>query len=282
MNILPFKFVPYVITTLCLCAGLVLAQDWGADDPFGGDPFGGLDTDSPSSDWGTFDSDDQEQGSTYDNDYSGSENTGAGQSSTSTGGRLAEADNNTQDAIIEGIQISTEKGQTDDEKIVSGYFIFRDKPTSYFYETKLREKKIIFEFNDARVGASPVPSVAEAPIKGFTIEEGKVDVNKTVRGLKPEWHNMIRVTFDLDAVPEVHVNDEYSIVSFSFKWTSDPAKVKKYTVKDPKGKIIVLTSSGVAGLGLGAAIIVLATRPPVEPPLKPLETNDLPHHMDFK
>jgi hypothetical protein len=90
---------------------------------------------------------------------------------------------------------------------------------------------------------------------------------------------MIRIVFDLEAVPEIHVNDEYSIVSFSFKWSSDPAKVEKYMVKDPKKKILILSCSSIAGLGLGAAIIVLAAQPDEPPPLEPLDKSDLPIHM---
>lgn len=61
-----------------------------------------------------------------------------------------------QNAILEGIQISSDSGETAQEKIVTCYFIFRDKPTSYFYEAKQKEKEIVFEFNDVIVGPSPI------------------------------------------------------------------------------------------------------------------------------
>jgi hypothetical protein len=181
-----------------------------------------------------------------------------------------------QNAIIEGVQLTAEPGERPDEKIISGYFIFRDKPSSYFYEVKLREKKLVFEFNDTRVGSSPVPTASEPPIKGFIIEQGKIDVNKAVKGLMPEWHDLIRVVFDLEAVPEIHVNDEYSIITFSFKWTSDPEKQKNYIVKDQTPKVILWSSAGVGGVALGAVAYYFFRTDNKVKPLKNLSTDDLP------
>ncbi|MBN1309636.1 MAG: hypothetical protein JXA18_17075 [Chitinispirillaceae bacterium] len=185
-----------------------------------------------------------------------------------------------QNAIIEGVQLTAEPGAEPDEKIISAYFIFRDKPSSYFYEVKLREKKLIFEFNDTRVGASPVPTASEPPIKGFVIEQGKIDVNKAVKGLKPEWHDLIRVVFDLEAVPDIRVNDEFSIISFSFKWSTDPEKQSKYIVKDQTPKIILWSTAGVGGVALGA-VAYLFLHPVSEPErLEKLPVDDLPVHDD--
>jgi hypothetical protein len=183
-----------------------------------------------------------------------------------------------QNAVIEGVQLSSEPSDKPDEKIVSCYFIFRDKPSSYFYEIKVREKKLVFEFNDTRVGASPVPSSSEHPIRGFTVEQRKVDVNKEVRGLKPEWHDLIRVVFDLENVPDVHVNDEYSIISFSYKWTNNPDKQGQYVVKDKSPAVIFWSSAGIGGVGLGVLAWFLLKPKQTEPPLEKLETGDLPQH----
>ena len=183
-----------------------------------------------------------------------------------------------QNAIIEGVQLTAEPGAQPDEKIIAGYFIFRDKPSSYFYEIKLREKKLIFEFNDTRVGSSPVPTASEPPIKGFIIEQGKIDVNKAVKGLKPEWHDLIRVVFNLEAVPDIHVNDEYSIISFSFKWTTDPSKQSRYVIKDQTPKIILWSTAGVGGIALGAVAYFMLKPPPPSTELEVLSDDDLPEH----
>jgi hypothetical protein len=190
------------------------------------------------------------------------------------------AESGFQNAIIEGVQLTAEPGSQPDEKIIAGYFIFRDKPSSYFYEVKLKEKKLIFEFNDTRVGSSPVPTASELPIKGFIIEQGKIDVNKAVKGLKPEWHDLIRVVFDLEAVPEVHVNDEYSIISFSFKWSSDPAKQVKYTLKDQTPKVILWSTAGVGGIALGVVTYFLLNSNDDEEKITVLSNDDLPKHPD--
>jgi hypothetical protein len=180
-----------------------------------------------------------------------------------------------QNAIIEGVQLSAEPGDKADEKVVSCYFIFRDKPSSYFYEVRAKEKKIIFEFNDTKASAAPVPSTAEPPITGFTVEQRKVDVNKDVRGLKPEWHTQIRVVFSVDYIPEIHVNDEYNIISFSYKWSTDPNKVNQYVVKDNTKKIMLVSTASVGGVGAGILTWYLFFRPQ-HPPEGAIDTTDLP------
>jgi hypothetical protein len=185
-----------------------------------------------------------------------------------------------QNAIIEGVQLSSEPGAEPHEKIVTCYFIFRDKPSSYFYEAKHREKKLVFEFNDTERGVSPIPSASEPPIEGFRIEQVKVDVNKEIKGLKPEWHDVVRVSFFLSHIPEISVKDEYSVISYSFKWTTDPSKVKQYAV-DASGPM--KTALGVTGgmllAGGGVALyFYLNGEEPGPPPLLPLDTTDLPVH----
>jgi hypothetical protein len=192
------------------------------------------------------------------------------------------AESGAQNAVVEGIQLTSDTTEVADEKIITGYFIFRDKPTSYFYEIKPREKKLIFEFNDTEMGNSPVPSVAEDPILGFTLEQKKVDINKDVKGLRPEWHDQIRVTFDLKAVPEIRVVDEYSIITFNFKWTNNPSKIKEYAAKDKSPAVILWSTAGLTGVGLGALGYYLFLREPPEPPgSQPLSIEDLPTRPDL-
>lgn len=189
-----------------------------------------------------------------------------------------------QNAVLEGIQLSSEKGTAPDEMIVSCFFIFRDKPSSYFYETKPRDKKIVFEFNDTEKGASPVPSAKEPPIEGFRIEETKIDINKDVQGLRPEWHDVLRVTMFLDpGVPEISVKDEYSIISFSFKWTTDPDKVDQYVIKSRNRSLLLWSLGGlVAAGGVGGYFLYDMLNPEGETgpdeESGPLATDDLPDH----
>jgi hypothetical protein len=283
-----------LIVAFFFCVGSLYAQDDAAANPFGGDPFGGLSVDSnftlpeetPSSepapelnsDPSTGISPQQNQENQSPTEIVPVETDRNQTTNVFNDIATSDLDSPVQNAVIEGIQITTDKGATPDEKIVSGYFIFRDKPSHYFYEVKLREKKIVFEFNDTKTGASPVPSVAESPIKGFTIVSDKVDVNSDVKGLKPEYHNLIRVVFDMEGVPDIRVNDEYSIITFSFKWSNNPQMVSRYTIKDKTPKIILWSTAGVGAVGLGSLIAFLATRPGPAPVQGPIPIDDLPLH----
>jgi hypothetical protein len=157
---------------------------------------------------------------------------------------------------IEGIQISHEPGNGNkpDEVVVSGYFIFKEKPVSYFYEVRQKEKKIIFEFNDTRAPETPIPSVAEPPIQKFTVEQHRIDVNKDVKGLKPEYHNQVRVTLFLDNIPDIHVNDQANVILFSYKWSTDPRKVGSYVLKSSSNGWIKYAVGGAVVVGVGAAL----------------------------
>lgn len=290
MKTLSFKLIScFLLIWLPVLQVSVLAQDWDIEsesedgtDPFGGDPFGEMINQDSEIQWDLpeeqKESPSESPAETSNPSPTPSYNEPQSEYSADSYGSESAVESIVQNAIIEGVQITTEQGETSDEKLVSVYFIFRDKPSSYFWEIKSRENKVVFEFHDTKTGTSPVPSVAESPIKGFAIEEGKIDINKDVRGLKPEWRDRIKVIFDMEAIPEIHVNDEFSIVSFSFKWTTDPSKIDKYIVKDNTKKIILLSSAGVGTVGLGALVIYLATKPGPPPPLGLISTDDLPNH----
>ena len=191
-----------------------------------------------------------------------------------------EASNPVQNAVIEGIQLSSEPGKEAGENIVTCYFIFRDKPSSYFYEIKKGTKKLVFEFNDTQKGSSPVPSTSQAPITGFDVEQRKIDINKEVKGMNPEWHDLVSVSFSLSAIPQISVTDEYNVISFTYKWSSDPAKAAKFTAKEGKTNWALASSLGGIGLLLaGGGVYWYLKHQPGPPPVPtPLDTSDLPVH----
>jgi hypothetical protein len=184
------------------------------------------------------------------------------------------------DAVLEGIQVSSEPSKESGSDVtVTCYFIFRDKPSSYFYEVKRKTNKLVFEFNDAQKGTSPIPSQKASPIEGFELDQHKVDVNREVKGLNPELHDQVSVSFSLSAIPKIHVSDEYNVISFSFKWSTDPAKLK--TLVDNAGQTNWGLVGGLAGGGavvLGAALYYLLKPPPPPPVAGALDTSDLPSH----
>lgn len=303
---LSFKFTA-VLVVLMFTFKMVATSNGqdGSSDPFGGDPFGGMidstqknqaiqpqdnGTQTHSSSSKSSESEithtrtnrtpfPNSQNENKTTETGTTENNSAPVYNSQSGQPQTNSETPLQDAVIEGIQLTTEKNEKQtDEKTISCYFIFRDKPSSYFYEVKIREKKIVFEFNDTRVGTSPVPAVSELPIKGFSIEQKRVDVNKDVRGLIPEWHDMIKVTFDMEAVPIIHVNDEYSLISYNFKWTSDPAKLAKYTLRDNTPKVILWSSTGIGCIGLGTLAYFMLHKEPPPPQLGPIPIGDLPDH----
>ena len=186
---------------------------------------------------------------------------------------------NIQNAILEGIQLSSEPGENIDEKIVTCYFIFRDKPSSYFYEALPKENEIIFEFNDVEVGASPILSAKEPPIQGFRFQSEKIDANKEVVGLNPEWHDILKVHFFFDAIPEITVKDEYSVISFAFKWSTNPEKVKKYTQRYGVNKPLLFSLIG-GGITIPAvvALVLLKKSDGKNKEIPPLKIDDLPVH----
>jgi hypothetical protein len=188
--------------------------------------------------------------------------------------------NQVQNAVLEGIQLSSEPGKEAGENVITCYFIFRDKPSSYFYETKKKQNKLVFEFNDTQKGTSPIPSQKQSPIEGFDIEQKKIDVNKEVKGLNPEYHDMISVTFNLSAIPQISVTDEYNVISFSFKW--NPNNVEKYVSKEGKTNpavVTTLTGGGVIVLGVAGYLLWRYLNPPLPPVDGPLDTTDLPSHI---
>jgi len=184
-----------------------------------------------------------------------------------------------QDAVIEGIQLSTEQGKTNDEVIVTCYFIFRDKPTSYFYDINRKERKLVFEFVDARTGTSPIAALEQHPLREIVMEEAQTDANKDIKGLNPEWHDIIRITFYMDYLPAVSVTDEANIVSFKYTWTTDPDKYKQY-IEANKFPLVFWISGGVLGaIGIGTLTYFLLPKKEPAPP-GPLSDRDLPKHPD--
>ena len=186
-----------------------------------------------------------------------------------------------QNAVLEGIQISSEASNDRGEKIVTCYFIFKDKPSSYFYEIKKKLKRLIFEFNDTEKGTSPIVSIGEPPLEGFTVEQKKIDVNKEVKGLNQEWHDLIAVTFDLHKIPRIDVKDEYNVISFSYRWTIDPDKEKDYEIaEDSRNKAVVLGTVGAGGLiGGGILWYFLTHKGSSNQPEGPISITDLPSHQ---
>jgi len=180
-----------------------------------------------------------------------------------------------QDAIIEGLQFSSEPGSTEDEVIISCFFIFRDTPSSYFYDLNRKDKKLVFEFADARTGFSPIRVDEQSPITGIVIEELQVDANKEIKGLNPEWHNYIRITMNLSHIPIVTVSDEHNIISFRYTWTTNPEKYHQYVEPNRFPLVFWLSGGALGAIGIGLlTYFLIPKKEKVIDPTLPLD--DLP------
>jgi hypothetical protein len=180
-----------------------------------------------------------------------------------------------QNAILEGVQISSDKGEKPAENVVTCYFIFIDKPSSYFYEIRRKPNRLVFEFNDTKKGTAPIASISEPPISGFDMEETRVDVNKDVKGLTPEWHDVLRIRFSLDQIPQVTVADEYNVISFKYKWTNDPSKIKSYVQSDRSPLVFWGSAAGLTAAG-GGVLAYYFLKPKGSTEVPPIPTDDLP------
>jgi hypothetical protein len=185
------------------------------------------------------------------------------------------------DAVIEGLQVSVDKGALPDEVFVSCYFIFRDKPSSYFYNIDRKENKLTFEFVDARAGSSPIAALEQAPIKEIVIEEDQSNSNREIKGLAPEWHDIIRISFELEHIPVILVTNEHNIISFSYKWTTDSEKIPQYLYKD-KFPMIFWLSGGVLG-AIGGGVLTYFLIPKKDNVItNVLDIKDLPSRSRHK
>ncbi len=186
-----------------------------------------------------------------------------------------------QNAVLEGIQISSEEGEKPDEKLITCYFIFRDKPTSYFYDINRKAKTLVFEFNDTEMGSSPIPSQSEPPISGFEIEKKRVDKNAEIRGLKPEWHDLIEVTFSLDNIPVITVNDQYNIITFTYKWATNPEKIEEYAMEEKKNIFVPVSLATVGGAGAAALAYYFLRDDGEEKVQRPIPIDDRPRRERY-
>jgi hypothetical protein len=81
-------------------------------------------------------------------------------------------------------------------------------------------------------------------------------------------------------MPLISVTDEYNVISFSFKWSTNAAKQVTLTSKEGKANpAVVTTLTGGGILLLGAAVyLYLRLRPPPPVPTPDIDTSDLPSH----
>jgi hypothetical protein len=118
---------------------------------------------------------------------------------------------------IEGVQFS--KRETADKiKELSIVFLLTEKPSAYFNYYDPVKKAIVFDFYDTHIGESIMDPIHEDPITNSTVELFKLDLNKDVGGLKADIRDVVRVTLFTKYDLEYDVQEDYGVITMSFKW----------------------------------------------------------------
>jgi hypothetical protein len=182
-------------------------------------------------------------------------------------------------AQLLGIQVDEKKGATEEEKLTDISFIFIERPSAYYHQRK--DNLVIIEFFDAVLGEEELPAINQSPFANCKVCQEKVDVNREIEGLAPDFKDVVRVELAIEKGVNIDLTltDDFNVISLSTTWTQGGEIVTEQTKeKSPKGKWILGSSLG-AGLGTTAAILILIGNDPRLPdiPIWNPEPPDLPH-----
>ncbi len=120
---------------------------------------------------------------------------------------------------IEGVQFS-KRESSDKNKELSIVFLLTEKPSAYFNYYDPVKKAIVFDFYDTRIGESIMDPIHEDPITNSSVELFKLDLNKDVAGLRPDIRDVVRVSLFTKYDFEYDVQEDYGVITMSFKWSS--------------------------------------------------------------
>ena len=177
-------------------------------------------------------------------------------------------------AQLVGVQLESKPGATKDETMTDISFIFIDRPTAYYHSQK--DNVLSVEFYDAVIGAEELPKIKQPPFTDCVIAMEKMDVNKDIEGMAPEFKDVVRVVFTLEAGVQIDytMTDDFNVVTLSSAWSKTGSIVSKKTQK--KSKLWMWIVGGVVGVsGATAAYLLLTqetetggdtTTPPWNPP----------------
>jgi hypothetical protein len=176
-------------------------------------------------------------------------------------------------AQLVGVQLESKPGATKDETMSDISFIFIDRPTAYYHSQK--DNTLTVEFYDAVIGAEALPRIKQPPFTDCMIANEKLNVNKDIEGMAPDFKDVVRVTFTLEAGVQIDytMTDDFNVVTLSSTWSKTGSIVSKKTQK--KSKLWMWIVGGVVGVsGAAAAYLLLTgeTTPPqdtITPPWDP-------------
>ena len=162
-------------------------------------------------------------------------------------------------AQLVGLQLESRPGATKDETMTDISFIFIDRPTAYYHN--LKDNILAVEFYDAVIGSEELPRIKQPPFTDCKIANEKLNVNKDIEGMAPDFKDVVRVTFALEAGVQIDytMTDDFNVVTLSSTWSKTGSIVTKRTTQ--KSKMWMWIVGGVVGVsGAAAAYLVLTQK----------------------
>ena len=162
-------------------------------------------------------------------------------------------------AQLVGVQLESKTGATKDETMTDISFIFIDRPTAYYHSQK--DNVLTVEFYDAVIGAETLPRIKEQPFTDCMIAMEKMNVNKDIEGMAPEFKDVVRVAFTLEAGVQIDYTmaDDFNVVTLYSTWSRTGSIVSMKTAK--KSKLWMWVVGGVVGVsGAAATYLILSQK----------------------
>lgn len=116
---------------------------------------------------------------------------------------------------FEGLQVFRQKHDNGPEE-VDIVFLLTEKPPAYFNYYDADKKAVVFDFYDTRVGESLIDTLHAPPITTSSVESVRVDLNRDVPGLKPDFRDIVRVSLYTPNDFEYDVREEENVITLSF------------------------------------------------------------------
>ncbi|MFP4522599.1 MAG: hypothetical protein ACLFQK_10675 [Fibrobacterota bacterium] len=163
------------------------------------------------------------------------------------------------DAVLKGFSAVTQKGQKLGERKTVIRMEFIGKPTSYYHGFNQADTALEFEFYDAGLHKyKDYEGLDDLPFRSTEVFEDSVDLNKDIKGIRPDVRDVVRIRFKLFEEVEFEVYDEYNRIIAELSWNTDPKKNIRYIRESSKKRKLYLGIAGGATAGIVAAIVASA------------------------
>jgi hypothetical protein len=161
------------------------------------------------------------------------------------------------------VTIRCAKVQSKTASEATAYFSFAKLVPNYFWEADTAKKRITLTFVNTQLGGFTENEMTDTfnigPIKTIHLVHERRDRNEAVRGLTPEWYDLVTATIEcspmIKSQKQLEVSQSGTNIYFSFPWPSDPSARNKLYVTEKKSRrawlYIPLAGVGTAGAAAG-------------------------------